>query len=302
MRRTPTTAVGLYQRYRQRGEPVPPDVRAEYNRYHRELGKRRANDPEIRERRNTKQRERYATDPEYRKKVKELSKHSHPRQKDSEAREHYNKVVRKRPSYHFSAYKSDAKHRSLSRNIDLEQFTRLVHDDCVYCGKSATSEVPNGIDRIDNDLGYEVENVQSCCRICNTMKSNLPEKGFFSHVRAVYFFQTTKKTCERYIPFECSGKRLPGTVLCYYKRNARNRSYEFTLTKNEAFDLFFSPCFYCGHFKEGALNGIDRRNNELGYTKSNSVPCCFLCNRMKNVMVADQFVDHVGEQTSKHNN
>ena len=36
----------------------------------------------------------------------------------------------------------------------------------------------NGIDRIDNNIGYESKNVVSCCKICNYAKSNMNYKDF----------------------------------------------------------------------------------------------------------------------------
>ena len=38
----------------------------------------------------------------------------------------------------------------------------------------------NGIDRIDNALGYIESNVVACCPICNLAKRNLPVDTFVS--------------------------------------------------------------------------------------------------------------------------
>lgn len=82
-----------------------------------------------------------------------------------------------------------------------------------------------------------------------------------------------------------------------YKRAAKNRKYEFNLTKEEFVELITSNCTYCGSeptmtFTYGAgssetdyslfkYNGVDRTDNTLGYTKENSVSCCKICNNSK---------------------
>jgi hypothetical protein len=40
-------------------------------------------------------------------------------------------------------------------------------------------------------------------------------------------------------------------------------------------------------------NGIDRINNEEGYTSNNTVSCCFTCNRMKGTMSSEEFKIHL---------
>ena len=40
-------------------------------------------------------------------------------------------------------------------------------------------------------------------------------------------------------------------------------------------------------------NGIDRKDNNLGYEKANCVPCCKRCNQMKNDMTMDEFINQI---------
>jgi hypothetical protein len=40
-------------------------------------------------------------------------------------------------------------------------------------------------------------------------------------------------------------------------------------------------------------NGIDRKNNSLGYVSNNCVPCCSECNLMKRKMSVNQFLEHM---------
>jgi len=82
-------------------------------------------------------------------------------------------------------------------------------------------------------------------------------------------------------------------LLYNYKRSAEKRGYDFLLTNNQFKNLVESPCLYCGSHRETKAprskgtngdyfyTGIDRVNNNLGYTVANSAPCCKQCNIAK---------------------
>ena len=89
-------------------------------------------------------------------------------------------------------------------------------------------------------------------------------------------------------------------------------------TAHRSFELDFGwfseaihmPCFYCGrkdinsstipskrkdetliaHFR---YNGIDRIHNDIGYVEENCVPSCIVCNRAKNSMPFDEFIEWI---------
>jgi hypothetical protein len=71
-----------------------------------------------------------------------------------------------------------------------------------------------------------------------------------------------------------------------YKLSAKKRNLEFSLTSEEFKEILNKNCRYCGDSKS---RGIDRVDNRIGYTTSNSVPCCYMCNRMKWVWTEEQF-------------
>lgn len=89
-----------------------------------------------------------------------------------------------------------------------------------------------------------------------------------------------------------------------YKRNARLRRVVFELSLKEFEALTADACHYCGtapkhasrprnNLKRGCYlyNGIDRKNNEQGYTLSNSVACCTMCNGAKSNRTYQVFVE-----------
>jgi hypothetical protein len=72
-----------------------------------------------------------------------------------------------------------------------------------------------------------------------------------------------------------------------YKTGAKRRGLIFELTLDEFSKIINKPCYYCG--SEGY--GIDRLDSSIGYLKSNIVPCCSMCNYMKNNYSEEDFVN-----------
>lgn len=97
-----------------------------------------------------------------------------------------NKSVEEKQYYRI---KWSAKGRNLSFTITQEDYTANYYNkQCNYCG----TENCTGLDRIDSSIGYEVNNVVSCCQICNSMKNTLGVKEFLNHVDKIQCF--VKKT------------------------------------------------------------------------------------------------------------
>ena len=97
----------------------------------------------------------------------------------------------------FNIYKGDAKRKGRAFNIAREDFARLVQKDCFYCGNAPNSFFVqnrqhtkhsmkyNGLDRIDNSIGYEYSNIVTCCRNCNLAKRTLTVEAFVELCRKV---------------------------------------------------------------------------------------------------------------------
>lgn len=89
-----------------------------------------------------------------------------------------------------------------------------------------------------------------------------------------------------------------------YKKSARKRKYVFRLFPLEFYYLTQGTCHYCDKIPQQVkayrllfneepfiYNGIDRKNNYVGYELSNCVPCCWDCNKQKGVLPYQYFVD-----------
>lgn len=108
------------------------------------------------------------------------------------------------------------------------------------------------------------------------------------------------------------GESTRRTLFAGYKKSARNRGYIFELSREEFDRITNLPCHYCGgepnnvfkdrHRREGDVvyNGVDRKDNTLGYTSDNCLPCCRMCNRAKDIFDYDQFIAWVKRVATIH--
>lgn len=96
-----------------------------------------------------------------------------------------------------------------------------------------------------------------------------------------------------------------------YKRGARDRNLEFTISKDEFREFLFKECYYCGDGPKGnwrrteakhhlIYNGIDRKNSNYGYIKDNLVTCCRICNKAKMEISDKDFIDLAKKIAGKH--
>lgn len=81
----------------------------------------------------------------------------------------------KTPLWRFGYYKEHAKKSEREFSITLDEFTKLITGNCYYCGDK---ESQMGIDRIDNNVGYKINNSRTCCAKCNLAKGKMSEKEF----------------------------------------------------------------------------------------------------------------------------
>lgn len=76
----------------------------------------------------------------------------------------------------YSTYKRNAKIKDRTFNLTKKEFKNLISQSCYYCGIKGNPY--NGIDRIDSNNGYVLENLVPCCFVCNRMKMDLTIQKF----------------------------------------------------------------------------------------------------------------------------
>ena len=98
-----------------------------------------------------------------------------------------------------SIYKSNAKKRNLVWGLSDEYALSLLNGNCYFCGDPPSNlykttyynQKYNGIDRLNNDMGYAEENTVSCCKVCNHAKHTMDKDTFLNWVKKVNDHQRT---------------------------------------------------------------------------------------------------------------
>lgn len=96
----------------------------------------------------------------------------------------------------YENYSNNSKNRGISFELDKNSFREITKENCYYCGSKPSyimkskhktgTYIYNGIDRVDNTLGYVLENVVPCCGICNKAKMAMSREDFLSWIEKVY--------------------------------------------------------------------------------------------------------------------
>lgn len=80
----------------------------------------------------------------------------------------------------------------------------------------------------------------------------------------------------------------------HFKAQSKVRKQEMALTREDFERLTGKRCSYCGDFSKGKICvGLDRIDSAGGYSLSNVVPCCEMCNLMKRHYDVDEWVAHI---------
>ena len=147
---------------------------------------------------------------------------------------------------------------------------------------------------IPDDVNYK----SKCLIKCNNCGHERNIK-----IRALADIEVNKRICLR-----CwntpKGEAGCKQLFTGYEQSASNRKLKFEID----FDLFrkltSSECMYCGssptnirkatgRWGDYQYNGIDRIDNNKGYTAENCTPCCCICNRAKSDMTHKDFKQYI---------
>lgn len=97
----------------------------------------------------------------------------------------------------YNVYKQNAKKRQFVFEISKIQFVSFLYDNCYYCDATPTNFIKkkrvtgteihyfNGVDRVNNEIGYVLDNCVTCCKICNIAKNNLTMPQFLSWLEQI---------------------------------------------------------------------------------------------------------------------
>lgn len=90
-------------------------------------------------------------------------------------------------------YRYKAKKKCLPWELTFQEFYSITQQPCYLCHSPPSNMariaqghfIYNGIDRVDNERGYERDNVRPCCAVCNWMKGDMLLEFFKSHIRRI---------------------------------------------------------------------------------------------------------------------
>jgi len=104
---------------------------------------------------------------------------------------HKDKILKQNASWRqtkkgrLSSYKRSAISRKIDWDITDEEFFSFWQKSCTYCGDEIETI---GLDRIDSQKGYSLENLTSCCSSCNKMKLDLTKEDFLEKIKQIITF------------------------------------------------------------------------------------------------------------------
>jgi hypothetical protein len=82
-----------------------------------------------------------------------------------------NRKYRSVPHNRFKNTRSRAQHRGKTWTLSQEEYLSIILAPCIYCN-SNLNDTAGGLDRINNDIGYHLDNVVPCCGRCNITRGD----------------------------------------------------------------------------------------------------------------------------------
>lgn len=193
----------------------------------------------------------------------------------------------------YNSFVRSAKKRNIENYLTKDNYIALVLANCKYCD----CEKSAGIDRIDNNKGYLLDNCVSCCGTCNRIKHILHPLFFMEKCELITYCTTNINSQKANVFYEnwpeYIKKQQNVVSFQYIKRNAKKRNLEFSLSKEIYTNLCKGTCYLCG--VNNMILGIDRKDPTKGYTIENSFSCCATCNMMKHSLKLEEFLNHISK-------
>ena len=183
--------------------------------------------------------------------------------------------------YPYSIYKKSAKKRGLQFNISKEEVINLVSNKCHYCGEM-NEKKENGIDRVDNNIGYIINNCVSCCSVCNYMKGELSKIDFIKYCKNIFSNYPNND------PYQPPTDKIINKKISAAKSKCSKKNRKFNMNFMEVKTILSFKCKYCGNTNSD-IRGLDRVDPKSNYEVNNVVSCCKICNFIKEEFTFDIF-------------
>jgi len=197
----------------------------------------------------------------------------------------------------YAVYSRTARDKRLDFDLSFSDFNNIVSEPCYYCDIIQDKGF-NGIDRKDSTIGYTLDNCVSSCTMCNFMKGSYGVDYFYHKIEHILTYNGIIKGNYCYDVFSDH----KGSSYTTYQTRAIRKQLDFLITKPEFDMLIHNDCYICGKKTiDGHVNGVDRIENNEGYTLNNVNSCCGECNYMKKSYDLEKFMDKLYKIYNKHN-
>jgi hypothetical protein len=199
------------------------------------------------------------------------------------------------PDYKLRMYKDSAIRRGHDFNYNEEKFKLMLFQPCYYCGLKPTKNLINGVDRVNNNKGYVINNCVSCCNVCNVLKRDASIFKFINMIRHLLsYLKIIDAKYDYSIYFADHNEVSYDKLYKTYIGSAKSRKLANTLSIEQFMQIVNKPCYLCGKINSDThKNGIDRINNDIGYDIGNIISCCYDCNMLKFVYNINEFMIHL---------
>lgn len=191
--------------------------------------------------------------------------------------------------YRITAIKQQARKKSIPWDLAMtdEYCKTLMEGPCAYCVQPVTTGL-HGIDRMNNNAAYTISNCVGCCKMCNFIKKCLDPTTFIERCQHISFRHGDVGALS-----PDSWMTSHSVSFGAYASRAAVKCLAFELSVADFAALVSGACHYCqrstGH---GHTNGVDRKVNNIGYSRDNCVTCCCECNHAKGGLNDIEFIEH----------
>jgi len=117
------------------------------------------------------------------------------------------------------------------------------------------------------------------CIVCEDMKKRSGEKRV----------RFNKLSRERHKKRRQDPTKRAQIILEDSRSSDRKRNRENTLSKEIIEEMISKECSYCGETE--IKMSLDRKDNSIGHTKENCVPCCVRCNYLRRDMPYEAWIE-----------
>lgn len=159
---------------------------------------------------------------------------------------------------HYASNRNERYSMAKWKLFEADALRLLEAEKCFYChapnGKPdeiGQGELKLTIDRIDPLGNYELGNVHPCCRQCNKSK-HIQDLGQFVEVCTNVYNYTefgipSEKPIDWWNTYERKRLGLPCHASTFesYQRGAKDRNFDFEISRDDFMDITSQPCHYC---------------------------------------------------------